>query len=38
MLDWVNTVDVAPSKEEGEAIVGLGRPWEGEGFWEYLQR
>lgn len=38
LLDWVNTVDRAPSTEEGEELADLSRPWEHSNFWPYLYR
>ncbi|ORY69411.1 Nup85 nucleoporin-domain-containing protein [Leucosporidium creatinivorum] len=38
LLDWVNTVDRAPSAEEGEELADLSRPWEHPNFWPYLHR
>ncbi|SCV74835.1 BQ2448_7864 [Microbotryum intermedium] len=39
LLHWLNTLDPSPSKEQGEALADLARPWEREDdFWEYLYK
>ncbi|KAK4701947.1 nuclear pore complex protein Nup85, partial [Phenoliferia sp. Uapishka_3] len=38
LLDWLNTVDSAPSSEEGAELALLGSPWESDNFWPFLSR
>ncbi|GAA5821729.1 hypothetical protein JCM11251_000992 [Rhodosporidiobolus azoricus] len=38
LLDWVNTVDRAPSAEEGAALSQLSTPWDSPSFFPYLTR
>ena len=38
LLDWLNTVDMAPSVREGEDLVSLGSPWDSDNFWPYICR
>ncbi|KDE06351.1 hypothetical protein MVLG_03261 [Microbotryum lychnidis-dioicae p1A1 Lamole] len=39
LLDWLNTLDPSPSKEQGEALADLARPWEThDQFWDYLYK
>ncbi|KAI5478837.1 nuclear pore complex protein Nup85 [Pseudohyphozyma bogoriensis] len=36
VLDWVNTVDRAPSAEDGRTLASLAAPWESPLFFPYL--
>ncbi|GAA5946628.1 hypothetical protein JCM1841_003917, partial [Sporobolomyces salmonicolor] len=38
LLDWVNTVDRAPSAEEGTALLVSPAPWQDPNFFPYLTR
>ncbi|GAA5860731.1 hypothetical protein JCM1840_001945 [Sporobolomyces johnsonii] len=38
LLDWVNTVDRAPSAEEGTALLASPTPWQDPNFFPYLTR
>ncbi|GAA5853785.1 hypothetical protein JCM8547_007448 [Rhodosporidiobolus lusitaniae] len=38
ILDWVNTVDRAPSAEEGAELSSLAAPWDSPNFFPYLYR
>ncbi|BGP42672.1 hypothetical protein JCM10449v2_006684 [Rhodotorula kratochvilovae] len=38
LLDWVNTIDPAPSNEEGAELLALASPWESDAFFPYLAR
>ncbi|BGP19179.1 hypothetical protein JCM10213v2_007266 [Rhodosporidiobolus nylandii] len=38
LLDWVNTVDRAPSIEEGAQLSALAAPWDSPNFFPYLYR
>ncbi|GAA5887149.1 hypothetical protein JCM5296_001611 [Sporobolomyces johnsonii] len=38
LLDWVNTVDRAPSAEEGTALLASPAPWQDPNFFPYLTR
>ncbi|KAG0658580.1 hypothetical protein C6P46_005700 [Rhodotorula mucilaginosa] len=38
ILDWVNTVDKAPSADEGNQLLALASPWDSPNFFPYLHR
>ncbi|KAL7343530.1 Biotin/lipoyl attachment:Carbamoyl-phosphate synthase subunit L [Rhodotorula toruloides] len=38
LLDWVNTIDRAPSTEEGNELLSLASPWDSPAFFPYLTR
>ncbi|BGP72989.1 hypothetical protein NBRC10513v2_006393 [Rhodotorula toruloides] len=38
LLDWVNTIDRAPSTEEGNELLSLSSPWDSPAFFPYLIR
>ncbi|GAA6038252.1 hypothetical protein JCM8097_003905 [Rhodosporidiobolus ruineniae] len=38
VLDWVNTIDRAPSAEEGAELSSLSTPWDSPLFFPYLTR
>ncbi|GAA5836589.1 hypothetical protein JCM9279_000436 [Rhodotorula babjevae] len=38
LLDWVNTIDPAPSNDEGAELLALASPWESDDFLPYLSR
>ncbi|GAA5864380.1 hypothetical protein JCM3774_002771 [Rhodotorula dairenensis] len=38
ILDWVNTVDKAPSADEGNELLALASPWDSPNFFPYLHR
>ncbi|KDQ19196.1 hypothetical protein BOTBODRAFT_171134 [Botryobasidium botryosum FD-172 SS1] len=38
LLDWLNHNYVAPSTEEGVALVELEKPWLDKNFWTYITR
>ncbi|GAA5910172.1 hypothetical protein JCM6882_001763, partial [Rhodosporidiobolus microsporus] len=38
LLDWVNTIDRAPSAEEGAELSQLSTPWDSPTFFPYLTR
>ncbi|GAA5988849.1 hypothetical protein JCM10908_006197 [Rhodotorula pacifica] len=38
VLDWVNTIDKAPSADEGNELLALTSPWDSPNFFPYLHR
>ncbi|GAA5942978.1 hypothetical protein JCM3775_000221 [Rhodotorula graminis] len=38
LLDWVNTIDPAPSNDEGAELLALASPWDSDDFVPYLSR
>ncbi|GAA5896654.1 hypothetical protein JCM8208_004256 [Rhodotorula glutinis] len=38
LLDWVNTIDPAPSNDEGADLLALASPWDSDAFVPYLSR
>ncbi|TNY21129.1 Biotin/lipoyl attachment:Carbamoyl-phosphate synthase subunit L [Rhodotorula diobovata] len=38
LLDWVNTIDPAPSNDEGAELLALASPWDSNAFFPYLSR
>jgi len=38
LLDWVNTIDPAPSNDEGADLLALASPWDSDAFFPYLSR
>ncbi|KAM0786288.1 hypothetical protein ACM66B_001767 [Microbotryomycetes sp. NB124-2] len=37
-LDWVNTVDRAPTSAEGQELADMASPWDHSNFWPYVYR
>ncbi|KAK4049902.1 hypothetical protein OIO90_005291 [Microbotryomycetes sp. JL221] len=38
ILDWLNTIDTAPTSQEGQELIDMARPWEHSNFWTCIIR